>query len=447
MGLLGSAASFTGCPRHNQKIVGLLALWEENGYYSKDYVGKLREAVKNASELGTHEEGAGKASQSRDEDSKTKPSKSAPFVMPAMHGDASTPWFDLPAGNLMPHIVPNSTRPINPSMIRPLQFVAGPADEGLVLAVKDLLDDVQKIFEGETDEAGDTVWDIDELGQPIVLDEITGDVLEGEGYYGWSRSFCEKMKRRRKGLDMPDRDRSPDRSSSPSRKKRRYSGSDGSSSPAGRKTSYARRYSSSRSPSSSPRPGFSRPRSRSRSYSRSPPRSSDSPRRANLELPETRPVPPPPQELSQNPPAHFNQNIPFQRGFNPNIPPPPPSLPAPNMQYNGTQQGFSSWPPPPPPPPAPNVQYNGTQHFSSWPPPPPPPPAGPGNFQQHMGGYTPPSGPGNFQQIPGGFTPPAGPGGWQPPLQPNNGRGYNNGGWNNASQGRGGRGNYRGRGW
>jgi len=143
VGLLGGAASFTGCPKHQRKIVKLLDLWEEKGYYSKKYVNKLRETVRNAAEAESHEEGAtGEAAGPS-----TKVARSAPYVMPAMHGDASTPWFDLPAGNLMPHIVPNSTRPINPDMIKPLRFVAGPADEALAAAVKGLLQNVQKIFD------------------------------------------------------------------------------------------------------------------------------------------------------------------------------------------------------------------------------------------------------------------------------------------------------------
>lgn len=419
MNLLGSAASFASSPKHHRKIADLLSIWEEKGYYSNEYIDKLRETVKNASEAGSYAEGAATPSGDVAQGSSVKLASSAPYVMPAMHGDPSTPWFDLPAGNLMPHIVPNSTRPINPDMIKPLQFVAGPADETLVLAVKSLLDDVQKIFEGDKDQDEKVSWDIDELGQPIVLDEITGDVIEGEGYYGWSRSFCEKMKRRRKGLDIPGRDgsrgrTSRSRSSSRGRKRRRHSGSDGSSPGSYRASRPRRTYSSSRSASPDARPAFkggrSRSRSRNRSYSRSPPRS---PRQAEA-APSQRP-----HDLRegfpQQPPAPFIPPVHFQNGYNAHYPPPPP---PPNVPFNGSgQPQYGSWPIPPPP-----------FHNPAWPPPPPPP--GPGNFhQQPQGGFPPP--------------PPPGPGGWQPPMQHGNGRGYHNG-WNNN---RGGRGNYRGRGW
>jgi hypothetical protein len=416
VGLFGSAASFKGGPKHQRKVLDLLDIWDEKGYYSKDYIDKLREAVKNASEAGEHAEGSS-ASAEREQGLATKTAKTTPYVMPAVHGDPSTSWFDLPAGNLMPHIVPNSTRPINPDMIKPLQFVAGPADENLVVAVKALLEDVQTIFGGQTDQEEKASMDIDELGQPIILDEITGEVIDGEGYYGWSRSFCEKMKRRKKGLDIPGKDesrgRSRSRSSSPGARKRRYSDSDDGSSREGyRSTRRRRSYSSSRSPSPAParKNGNSGSGSR-RSYSRSP-RRSPSPKRPENYPRDSRP----PQGLPPRPSIPSIPPPPFQQPFNPNFPPPP--MP----QFNGQNPQFGVWPPPPLPP-LQNFNQQSQQQYGSWPPPPPPPGNPPlMNFQQQQG---------NYQQ------PPSGPGGWQQ----GNGRGYN-GNWNGPR----GRGNYRGRG-
>jgi hypothetical protein len=429
--LFGSAASFKGCPKHQRKILDLLELWNEKGYYSRDYIEKLREAVKNASEAGEYAEGN---TSTGDKELATKATKSTPYVMPAIHGDSSTPWFDLPAGNLMPHIVPNSTRPINPDMIKPLQFVAGPADERLVVAVKALLDDVQTIFGGNADQEVKDSWDIDELGQPIILDEITGDIIDGEGYYGWSRTFCEKMKRRKQGLDMPGQDRARDarsssRSLSPGVRKRRYSGSDDGSSQEGYRSRRRRSYSSSRSPSPDQggKNGNSRPRSRSRSYSRSPNPQSRSPVRSEAYPTQPRSFPPPQGGPPPKPPMSSMPLPPFQQPFNPNFPPPPPPLH--NMPFNGPGQQFGAWPPPPPP--MQNMHFNPSNP-QSWPPPPPPPPPGnpPMNYQQQQGNF-----------------PPAGPGGWQQGGGGGRGGGYNgNGnGWNNG--GRGGRGGYRGRGW
>ena len=430
--LLGSAASFTGCPKQHRKIHELLKLWEENDYYSREYIDKLREAVKNAAEAGKYEEGRTAPSRNGSHDAVSKIARSAPFVMPALHGDASTPWFDLPAGNLMPHIVPNSTRPINADLLKPLQLVAGPADDDLVLAVKSLLYDAQKIY-GSTEQDDKLAWDVDQLGQPIVLDEITGEMLEGEGYYGWSRTFCEKMKRRRKGLDQADRDgdsgrgsRSQSRSSSRSRKRLRYSQSDDESSPENYRRSRGRRqYSSSRSQSPDvqrlPSNGHSRPPSRNRSDSRSS-RRSPSPQKLEMYQRNSGPSARPeglPQKLPMPPP------VPFQ-GYNAQFPPPPPPFPPPpNLQFN-------NWPPPlPAVHNLPNT-FNPPNPSQNWPPPPPPPPPPP-----------------QFEHQPGAYSP-AGPGVWQPPVQYGNGRGYNNNAWNNAPtgpQGRGGRGNYRGRGW
>lgn len=422
--LFGSAASFKGCPKHQRKVLDLLDIWDEKGYYSKDYIEKLREAVKNAAEAGEHVEGSS-ASAERDQGHTMKTAKSAPYVMPAMHGDPSTPWFDLPAGNLMPHIVPNSTRPINPDMIKALQFVAGPADENLVVAVKALLEDVQTIFGGQTDQEEKQSLDIDELGQPIILDEITGEVIDGEGYYGWSRSFCEKMKRRKKGLDVPGKDdgpgRSRSRSSSPGARKRRYSDSDDGSSRDGyRSTRRRRSYSSSRSPTPdhARKNGNSGSESRNRSYSRSP-RRSPSPKRPDNYPRDTRA----PQGLPPRPPIPSIPPPPFQgqNPFNSNFPPPPPP-PLQNQNFNGQNHQFGAWPPPPPPPlQSQNFNAQNQQQYGSWPPP-PPPPGNPMNYQQQQGSYAPPSGPGGWQQ--------------------GNGRGYN-GNWN-GPRGRGG--NFRGRG-
>ncbi|KUJ06658.1 uncharacterized protein LY89DRAFT_632447, partial [Mollisia scopiformis] len=433
MSLFASAASFKDCPKHQRKIQDLLEIWEERSYYSKDYIDKLRETVKNAAEAGEHASGGVELTE-KDQGNSGKTPKATPYVMPATHGDASTPWFDLPAGNLMPHIVPNSTRPINPEMIKPLQFVAGPADEGLMLAVKALLDDVQNIYGAEAELDEKATMDIDELGQPIILDEITGDVLEGEGYYGWSRSFCEKMKRRKKGEQPGNGDdrerRSRSRSSSPGMRKRRYSDSDGSDE---RRSSRRRRsYSSSRSPTPdrSRRNGHTGLGSRSRSRSRPSRPASRSPHQSEQysrnPQPTHAPPPPPPGSREGLPPRPPMPNIPppppFHQGFNPNFPPPPPP-PLNNMQFNGQQYG--AWPPQPPAM-MQNMQFNQNPQMGAWPPPPPPPPP-PGNP------------PGNFQQQQGQY-PPSGPGGWQ-----QGGRGYNNNGWNGNY--RGGRGGYRGRGW
>lgn len=364
--LLSYAASYDRekNPKHHRRLGELLDIWQEHGYFGADYVGKLREVVANSAVSGPIKTSATPGAESAEPDRK---SRGAPFIMPATHGDQSAPFYDLPAANLIPHIVPNSTAPLRPDLIKPLFLTAGPADQKLVSAVKTFLSDVDQIYgPGEPDQKDGGIVDIDELGQTVVRDEITGEILEGETYYGWSRSFCQQMKKRNargRGSRSRSRSRSP-------HKRRRYSDS------ASDDSRY-RSSSRSRSPRSPRRDRRydSRSRSRSRSYS------------------------PPSAAPQQHQPSHA-QN-PYAQ---------PPRFPAqpPQMPYNG-----GNFPPPPPP------NYQG-----AWPPPPPqsfsnfPPP-----FQQMPPGPPPPP------QLPPGsgpyhFPPPPGGQGWHPPPPPPSGRGW-----------------------
>ncbi|KAM5344844.1 hypothetical protein ACJ41O_010706 [Fusarium nematophilum] len=192
--LVATAAAFDNCPKHKKKLEDLIQLWEEKQYFSSDLVSKLREAL-----------ATGVASEPVDDSLTINPSiklaKDAPFVLPSFHGDSSTPWYDLPAATWLPHLTPNSTKPMMPDVIRPIQLVPGPADKTLVSAVQGLLGEVERIFSREQDWDDEQV-DLNELGERVIVDEITGEVIGGETYYGWSRQFCEKMKeRRRKGDD------------------------------------------------------------------------------------------------------------------------------------------------------------------------------------------------------------------------------------------------------
>ncbi|PGH11909.1 hypothetical protein AJ79_04601 [Helicocarpus griseus UAMH5409] len=367
--LISLAASYSRekNPKHHKRLGDLLDLWSTNNYYSSDYINKLREAAENSSSPD--------ALNSKDapKDSTSEPpnklvSRDAPYVMPATHGDPSAPYHELPAGNLMPHIIPNSTTPIRPQAVKPLQFLAGPADDSLVTAVKNFFKDVDHIYNSNEDALDEgRVVELDELGQVIMRDEVTGEIVDGETYYGWSRSFCEKMKKRRDGKlgsRSPSRSRSRSRSYS-ARKRRRYSDSI-SSDDRGR----------SRSRDSS----ISRRRSRSRSYSdsisRSRSRTAPKPLVRARSGSRSRSYSPHPSSAARFPPAQQNSPFPLQ-GVVPPIPPPPP-MPYP---FNGSQQ-FSPPPPPPipgpggmfiPPPPPKPPGYHGP-----WPPPPPPPSQHPG---------------------------------------------------------------------
>ncbi|KAL4864195.1 hypothetical protein BDV12DRAFT_176549, partial [Aspergillus spectabilis] len=376
--LLSYAASYDRekHPKHHKRLDELLDIWQENEYFSVDYVGKLREVVVNSAVSGPVRMSATPGADVVEPDRKLR---DGPFVMPSTHGDPSTPYYDLPAGNLIPHMVPNSSVPLRPDMIKPLQFLAGPADGKLVNALKVFLKDVDRIYApGEVEAKNDEVVDVDELGQTVIRDAISGEILEGETYYGWTRSFCHEMKKRNA------RDRSESWSRSPP-KRRRYSDSSDDS-----------RYRSSRS-RTPPRDSRRYSRSRSRSRSRTPRR---------LGSREKSYSPPPAPGLHQQT-QHNHPQTPYAQP--PGFPPQPPQMtfppsantfPLPPPNYPG------QWPPPPPPS-LPNYPPNFPPHYPQAPQQMPQLPAAPESYN------FPPQGP-----PPGGR-------GWHPhPPPPPSGRGW-----------------------
>ncbi|KAM0561618.1 hypothetical protein ACHAPJ_002786 [Fusarium lateritium] len=189
-GLVANAAAFDNCPKHKKKLADLIQLWDLQQYVNADVISKLEDALEN----GVAPQPAQEAPVSK---APLKLVKDAPFTLPSFHGDQSVPWYDLPATTWMPHLTPNSTKPMIPDLIRPIQLAPGPADKVLVNAVQDLLGDVERMFSKEQKWNDEPTTDLNELGERVVLDEITGEVIGGETYYGWSRQFCEKMKKRR----------------------------------------------------------------------------------------------------------------------------------------------------------------------------------------------------------------------------------------------------------
>ncbi|RAL09175.1 RNA polymerase II-binding domain-containing protein [Aspergillus homomorphus CBS 101889] len=366
--LLGYAASYDRDrhPKHHRRLDELLDIWGEHGYYAADYVHKLREVVTNAALSGPVktslivEESIAVAAR----ELSGHQQKNVPFVMPATHGDPATPYYDLPAGNLIPHIIPDETVPLRGDAIKPLQFLAGPADGKLVDALKRFLGEVEGIYgasEG-VEHAEDEVVDLDELGQVVIREGLSGEIIKGETYYGWSRGFCQQMKKRAmKGARSSSRSRSRSRSSRGSQR-RRYSESGSEAGGRWRSESRSprrRRYDSrSRTRSRSPPRGggswqSSKPKDRSRSYSPQPPAAYHDYRQSNPY--GNAPPPPPPPPSSGLPPAPHT------------LPPapPPPSMGYPPPPPPPYQSGFPPGLPHAPPPPPPNYQ-------GPWPPPPPP---------------------------------------------------------------------------
>ncbi|KAI4203547.1 MAG: hypothetical protein LQ350_001737 [Teloschistes chrysophthalmus] len=165
-------------PQHFIKINELLNLWNKGKYFPASYLASLKEASTSTSKATTSLTGNiddGEGSNAKIEPAESR--KDAPYIMPASHGDASDPYYDLPAGNLMPHIVPNSSMPIAPRTVKPLQFRAGPANEKLANTVKAFLQEADAVYGVRLPGNGVLGTDIDQLGQSVTFNGSRGEPL------------------------------------------------------------------------------------------------------------------------------------------------------------------------------------------------------------------------------------------------------------------------------
>ncbi|KHN95631.1 uncharacterized protein MAM_06472 [Metarhizium album ARSEF 1941] len=169
--LVSSAASFDKCPKHIKKIQDLISLWKSKQYSAEAVIPKLQEALAGSSTLATPQP--------------VNPSlqlaKEAPFTLPSFHGDSSTAWYDLPAATWLPHLVANSTKPMLPDLIRPVQLAPGPADRAITAAVKSLLADAERLFSRDRRPDDNAHVDVNEMGERIILDEMTGEKGKAKG--------------------------------------------------------------------------------------------------------------------------------------------------------------------------------------------------------------------------------------------------------------------------
>lgn len=348
-------------PKVKRRLVGLIDIWDKEGYFTKEQLASLHNA------LSVSPETSGSALEQRSKSAKVL--SDLPYNIPPTHGDPSLPFYELPAANLMHLIVPNSSQPIHPAEVRALQFSAGPADESLVNALKDFLRDVDRMdntfakFENES-----IPIEVDELGQVQYRNEA--EDLAGDTYYGWSRTFCEKMRSRatKNALDASsrrshspsfsrNRSRSRSRSQSRSRsrsrtqrKRRRYS--DSSSKTSGSSQSYSRSVSRAReSLSVRGNDSIHQDKLNTRSYTTQNAARLQPPRFEPAQHFDHDPPPPHPPILGSS----FHQPLTGSTAF----PPPPPN-------WTGI------WPPPPPPPPPP-LNLLGSQNNLGLPFPPAPP--------------------------------------------------------------------------
>ncbi|KAL9103019.1 MAG: hypothetical protein Q9163_001909 [Psora crenata] len=178
--------------QHRKRVLGLLDTWAEADYFEASYIQRLRDVASEAIEEDglaakeptvTHLAPYDTAGQDRKDD---------PYIMPDSHGDPSTLFYDLPASNMIPHITPNSRIPISTELIKPLEFGGGPADQDLAFAVKGFLDDINLSDRIEFGEVNQDNVDVDELGQYVIRDPSTTEIIKAEGYYGWSGEYCQK---------------------------------------------------------------------------------------------------------------------------------------------------------------------------------------------------------------------------------------------------------------
>ncbi|KAL1896523.1 hypothetical protein Sste5346_004557 [Sporothrix stenoceras] len=201
--LVSSAASFVRAPKQLAKLNDLLDLWGYQHYVADDVFKQLRAAVEEGPRLAEEKQKQKQAKEDKkdkkDQKEASTSSKEAPFLLPALHGDPAAPWYDLPAATWLAVLEPNSTRPMNPDALKPIQLAPGPAPPALEASVRALLADVDRMFEGgEAPAIPDVDSDVNALGENIDIDVLTGDTIGGDTYYGWSRAFCQSMKERRR---------------------------------------------------------------------------------------------------------------------------------------------------------------------------------------------------------------------------------------------------------
>ncbi|KAL9635196.1 MAG: hypothetical protein Q9164_003614 [Protoblastenia rupestris] len=180
--------------QHHPQILDLLELWARAGYFQVSHIQIMRDVISEAKLKGHEDIGEPKAPADLADSLVSQDRENVPYVMPTSHGDSSTPFYDLPAGNMIPHIIPNSTAPIDPQLVKPLRFAAGPADQALTRALKILLEEVNDLEGMHFEEKQLQGVDFDEMGQHSIRDLFSRKIKRAGGYYGWSRDFCQKMK-------------------------------------------------------------------------------------------------------------------------------------------------------------------------------------------------------------------------------------------------------------
>lgn len=359
--LLGHAAVYDGQkhPKHHGRLEQLLGIWISNRYFGLDLLQKLREVVRNGAAAGPALPSSNDISTDETDTTKKQFHKDTPTIVPSTHGDSAMPRHDLPAGNFVPHVIPNSSIPVYADNMKPLQLLAGPAAAELVQTMKCFLKDVD--LASGTEELVNDGNDrdiISGLALRVPQNEITGN-HNGSAYFAWTPAFDQQIQE-----GSPDASPSHSnwsRSRSRSRSRRQSRSWSRSRSPSEPRNYFKRRRDSDSSLSHDGRRLRTPPwrqhqrngREEYRGRSRSPREDSYSPPPPNFPppVPGAWPGPPPPMPLMAFPPpgpwaVHSTVPIPF--------PGPPPPMPMPSGQpLPGGQFHF-------PPP------HSGNQRGNSW---------------------------------------------------------------------------------
>lgn len=315
--LLGHAAAYDRQkhPKHHSRLDQLLGYWSDHKYFSFDLIQQLREVVRNGATTEPAPSPSNDVSVGEADPTKKQSRKDAPVIVPPTHGDSAIPRHDLPAGNLVPHVIPNSSIPVYADSMKPLQFMAGPAAAELVHTLKSFLnaeDEATGTEDLAHDEGGRNV--INGLALVVPQNETARD-YDSEAYFAWAPAFGQQTQEISPG-------------SSPSRSSRSRS----------RSHSRARNELKRRRDSDSPL-------SRDGRRSVSPPWKQS--RRDDHEEFRDRSRSPRESSYSPPPPTQFHPPV---SGTWPGPPPPMPTMPFPP---SGPWMGPSAFPPPYPGPPPP----------------------------------------------------------------------------------------------
>ncbi|KAF3160880.1 hypothetical protein TWF788_002836 [Orbilia oligospora] len=151
--------------KQRARLENLLSIWSTKGYFSEAKISSWKDEIGKSFLESTEPQEAISVS-------KDVKSKEQQVLLPALHGDPTAPYHDLPATTMLPLMRPNSPTPINTRSVKPIAMKAGPPSKQLSEAVDVFIKSVDKMWYG-----GDMrmLSDVDELGVDIIKSSDTQD--------------------------------------------------------------------------------------------------------------------------------------------------------------------------------------------------------------------------------------------------------------------------------